>query len=114
MVYGAWPFWLVVSQLRVKRGPRQYFANLIQKKGQVYSMLQAKRDVDTLLAMGIMEYISIVPQPAGESIEKNRTWTLTQLSPNQKAIGLKWIFKLKKDAHGDVDELHMYTNTKVE
>lgn len=28
-------------------------------------MLQVKRDVDTLLAMGIMEDISIVPQPAG-------------------------------------------------
>ncbi|KAL4557912.1 hypothetical protein LXL04_036106 [Taraxacum kok-saghyz] len=28
-------------------------------------MLQAKRDVDTLLAMGIMEDVSIVPQPAG-------------------------------------------------
>ncbi|KAJ0558737.1 putative RNA-directed DNA polymerase [Helianthus annuus] len=37
-----------------------------------------------------------------ESIEKNRTWTLTQLPSNQKAIGLKWVFKLKKDAHGNV------------
>ena len=28
-------------------------------------MLQGKRDVDTVLTMGIMEDVSIVPQPAG-------------------------------------------------
>lgn len=32
---------------------------------QVYSILQAKRDVDTVLTMGIMEDVSIIPQPAG-------------------------------------------------
>ncbi|KAJ0532261.1 putative RNA-directed DNA polymerase [Helianthus annuus] len=37
-----------------------------------------------------------------KSIEKNQTWTLTQLPPNQKAVGLKWVFKLKKDEHGNV------------
>nr|GEV65281.1 retrotransposon protein, putative, unclassified [Tanacetum cinerariifolium] len=35
-----------------------------------------------------------------DSIEKNRTWTLTRLPPIQKVIGLKWVFKLKKDASG--------------
>ncbi|GJZ20846.1 zinc finger, CCHC-type containing protein [Tanacetum coccineum] len=33
-----------------------------------------------------------------DSIEKNQTWTLTRLPPNQKVIGLKWVFKLKRDA----------------
>lgn len=28
-------------------------------------MLQGKRDVDTVLTMGIMEDVSIIPQPAG-------------------------------------------------
>ncbi|GJU03010.1 putative RNA-directed DNA polymerase [Tanacetum coccineum] len=37
-----------------------------------------------------------------DSIEKNQTWTLTRLPPNQKMIGLKWVFKLKKDASGMV------------
>lgn len=36
------------------------------------------------------------------SIEKNNTWTLTKLPPNRKAIGLKWVFKLKRDAAGNV------------
>ncbi|GKE66885.1 ribonuclease H-like domain, reverse transcriptase, RNA-dependent DNA polymerase [Tanacetum coccineum] len=37
-----------------------------------------------------------------DSIEKNQTWTLTRLPPNQKVIGLKWVFKLKRDASGMV------------
>ncbi|KAK9078427.1 hypothetical protein SSX86_002484 [Deinandra increscens subsp. villosa] len=36
------------------------------------------------------------------SIEKNKTWTLTKLPPNKKAIGLKWVFKVKRDASGNV------------
>ncbi|KAL9274065.1 Retrovirus-related Pol polyprotein from transposon TNT 1-94-like protein, partial [Drosera capensis] len=37
-----------------------------------------------------------------ESIEKNNTWTLTELPPGHKSIGLKWVFKLKKDSDGRV------------
>lgn len=37
-----------------------------------------------------------------ESIEENTTWDLTTLPPGQKIIGLKWIYKLKKDAEGKV------------
>ncbi|XP_076903013.1 outer envelope protein 80, chloroplastic-like [Bidens hawaiensis] len=50
-----------------KTRPETILRQLNTKKGQVYSMLQAKRDVDTLLAMGIMEDVSIIPQPAGDS-----------------------------------------------
>ncbi|GJS96809.1 zinc finger, CCHC-type containing protein [Tanacetum coccineum] len=37
-----------------------------------------------------------------DSINKNNTWTLTTLPPNQKAIGLKWVFKTKRDAKGNI------------
>nr|GEY36835.1 zinc finger, CCHC-type [Tanacetum cinerariifolium] len=37
-----------------------------------------------------------------DSINKNNTWTLTTLPPDQKAIGLKWVFKTKKDAKGNI------------
>nr|GFD06111.1 ribonuclease H-like domain, reverse transcriptase, RNA-dependent DNA polymerase [Tanacetum cinerariifolium] len=37
-----------------------------------------------------------------DSINKNNTWTLTTLPPDQKAIGLKWVFKTKKDAEGKI------------
>lgn len=37
-----------------------------------------------------------------EAIEKNETWTLTELSPGYKSIDLKWIFKLKRDTNGGI------------
>lgn len=37
-----------------------------------------------------------------ESIEKNKTWTLTKLPGNIKPIGLKWVYKLKRDASGKI------------
>jgi hypothetical protein len=36
------------------------------------------------------------------SIEANQTWRLTRLPPGHRAIGLKWVFKLKRDSNGDV------------
>jgi hypothetical protein len=32
------------------------------------------------------------------SIEENGTWKLVDLPPSHKPIGLKWIYKLKKNA----------------
>ncbi|KAK9076273.1 hypothetical protein SSX86_004606 [Deinandra increscens subsp. villosa] len=56
------------------------------------SYVEAATDVKWLDAM----------QTELEAIKRNNTWTLTQLPKNQKAIGLKWVFKLKKDANGEV------------
>ena len=36
------------------------------------------------------------------AIEKNDTWKLTNLLDNKKAIGVKWIYKTKKNAKGEV------------
>ena len=36
------------------------------------------------------------------SIEENGTWTLTDLPAGHTASGLKWVFKLKKDAAGAI------------
>jgi hypothetical protein len=36
------------------------------------------------------------------SIEENRTWTLTEHPQGRRAIGLKWVFKVKRDEHGAV------------
>ncbi|KAJ0500497.1 putative RNA-directed DNA polymerase [Helianthus annuus] len=37
-----------------------------------------------------------------DSINRNRTWRLVNLPAGQKAIGLKWVFKLKKDPNGTI------------
>jgi hypothetical protein len=37
-----------------------------------------------------------------ESIVSNKTWTLCELLKGQKSIGLKWVYKLKKDSSGKV------------
>lgn len=36
------------------------------------------------------------------SIIENGTWTLTDLPHGAKAIGLKWIFKLKRNSDGSI------------
>eukprot|EP00256_Glycine_max_P056023 XP_014623450.1 outer envelope protein 80, chloroplastic isoform X1 [Glycine max] len=50
-----------------KTKPETILRQITTKKGQVYSMLEGKRDVETVLTMGIMEDVSIIPQPAGNN-----------------------------------------------
>lgn len=38
------------------------------------------------------------------SIEKNRTWSLVDLPKGFKAIGLKWVFKIKRNADGSISK----------
>jgi hypothetical protein len=37
-----------------------------------------------------------------KAIEANRTWEVSELPRNHKAIGLKWVFKVKKDPEGNI------------
>nr|GFA12011.1 zinc finger, CCHC-type [Tanacetum cinerariifolium] len=37
-----------------------------------------------------------------DSINKNKTWKLATLQDNQKSIGLKWVFKTKRDGNGNI------------
>ena len=37
-----------------------------------------------------------------EAIESNSTWQLSTLPPGHRAISLKWVYKVKKDSHGEV------------
>lgn len=38
------------------------------------------------------------------SIVKKKTWDLVNLPPGAKAIGLKWIFKIKRNADGSINK----------
>ena len=39
-----------------------------------------------------------------ESIEKNKTWTLTELPVGTKKIGGKWVYKTKYDENGKIEK----------
>jgi hypothetical protein len=36
------------------------------------------------------------------SIEENETWSLCDLPQRHRAIGLNWVFKVKRNKQGDV------------
>jgi len=69
-------------------------------------------EVDALLAA--MEEPNCYKEAAGDrdlvlamkseiqSINKNKTWELVNLPAGHKPIGLKWVFKLKRNADGEV------------
>ncbi|KAL0290519.1 UNVERIFIED_CONTAM: hypothetical protein Sangu_2570400 [Sesamum angustifolium] len=38
-----------------------------------------------------------------DALENNDTWELTNLPPDKKAIGSKWVFKLKMNLNGSVE-----------
>ncbi|XP_074299668.1 uncharacterized protein LOC141630800 [Silene latifolia] len=38
-----------------------------------------------------------------DALEKNNTWTLEDLPPNKKAIGSKWVYKIKYNAYGSIE-----------
>jgi hypothetical protein len=39
-----------------------------------------------------------------DSIEENGTWSLIDLPPGRKPIGVKWVFKVKQNEHGAVSK----------
>ncbi|XP_075520154.1 outer envelope protein 80, chloroplastic [Primulina tabacum] len=61
-----------------KTRPETILRQLTTKKGQVYSMIQGKRDVETVLAMGVMDDVSMIPQPAGDTGKVDLTMNIVE------------------------------------
>lgn len=38
------------------------------------------------------------------AIERNNTWQLTDLPKGHKAIDVKWVYKIKGKANGEIDK----------
>lgn len=39
-----------------------------------------------------------------DALARNNTWTLVRLPPGKKAIGSKWVFKIKYNANGSIEQ----------
>ena len=60
---------------------------LIQNNEEPSSFIEASRQVEWIEAM----------KSELDSIERNKTWDLVELPKDRKEIGLKCVFKVKKD-----------------
>lgn len=38
-----------------------------------------------------------------DALIANKTWSLVELPAGQKAIGSKWVFRIKRNAKGDIE-----------
>ncbi|KAI5056444.1 hypothetical protein GOP47_0028262 [Adiantum capillus-veneris] len=71
-----------------KTRPETLLRQLTTKKGQVYSLQQGRRDVETVLTMGIMEDVNIVPQAAsGDSRMVDLTMNVVERVPGGFSAG---------------------------
>ena len=48
-----------------------------------------------------------------QSIEKNNTWELTTPPKDHRAIGVKWVYKTKKNVHGKLERYKVRRVAKV-
>lgn len=81
---------------------------------EIYNVTEPiELDEEELLVMGIDEPVNYSQAAKEEkwrramkheidAVEKNGTWELTELPPGRKPIELKWIYKIKRDAAGQI------------
>ncbi|MCO5600550.1 hypothetical protein L7F22_054664 [Adiantum nelumboides] len=50
-----------------------------------------------------LEYWMAAMQSKFDALIENGTWTLCDLLPGKKAIGIKWVYKLKRKPDGEID-----------
>ncbi|KAF1318440.1 Gag-pol polyprotein, partial [Globisporangium splendens] len=52
-----------------------------------------------------LENVTETPRPkrTGGSLKENDTWDVVALPPGRKAIGCKWVFKVKENQDGEID-----------
>jgi hypothetical protein len=87
-------------------------AEVYEDAAEVELASDAEIEVNALLV--VMEEPTCFQEAAGnndwmaamdseiQSINKNKTWNLVELPAGHKPIGLKWVYKLKKNADGEV------------
>ncbi|RDX70843.1 hypothetical protein CR513_49870, partial [Mucuna pruriens] len=69
---------------------------LFTKEGESSSFQEALRSSDVSLWMTAM-------QEEIEALHRNKTWNLVELPKGRKAIGCKWVYKIKRDGNDQVE-----------
>ncbi|KAL3145356.1 hypothetical protein ABBQ38_001612 [Trebouxia sp. C0009 RCD-2024] len=68
--------------------PKVIMRQLCTRPGQVYSVQQARRDIDAVYSMGLFDDVKILPQPAEDSTLENPILDLTLQVKERKNGGL--------------------------
>ena len=98
-----------ISSSESEDGPRRY-----RPLSEIYNETERMElEDEELYLMGLDEPVNFNQAVQGnewkramkiemEGVERNGTWELTELPPGRKPIDLKWIYKIKRDAQGNV------------
>nr|GEY25463.1 ribonuclease H-like domain, reverse transcriptase, RNA-dependent DNA polymerase [Tanacetum cinerariifolium] len=82
-----------------------YEPNLEDSTRHTSSIASSSRPLDHTPVRGyinLSEIYNRAPEIEIDSINKNKTWKLATLPDNHMAIGLKWVFKTKRDGNGNI------------
>jgi hypothetical protein len=72
---------------------------LLTEDGEPSSFYEAIKSIDVSMWMTVM-------QEEIEALHKNNTWDLVPLPQGRKAIGNKWVYKIKRDGNDQVERYH--------
>jgi len=85
---------------RVNKG--KPLKRLIEAANQVTNELQEPRNYQEALTSAESEEWIKAMNVEMQSLNKNKTWTLTTLPEGKTAIGSKWVYKAKRDETGNI------------
>lgn len=85
---------------RPKRSPRN--ANVVQTLVADSTDVCEPSSIRAALSGGDADKWKRAMKEEIDSLVENQTWILTELPPGRKAIDSKWVFKVKRDARGEV------------
>ena len=69
---------------------------LLTEDGEPTTFMEAMRNPDASMWMTAM-------QEEIEALHRNHTWKLVELPAGRKAIGNKWVYKIKRDSNDQVE-----------